>query len=183
MLGLSCVGAVIAAAYGIIHDQVTYSIAPEYFTRLKFEQFHYADFGLPARVFVAEIGALATWWIGFAGGWFMARVIVPRQLPLPPLRYALRGFLIMLGCAFVAGVSGFAYGLSYKITTGSSGLAAAASELGVRDIPAFVRVAYIHNAGYLGGLAGLIVALLVLRHQVRADELGSLPTADTGAKE
>ena len=27
----------------------------------------------------------------------------------------------------------------------------------------FVRVAYIHNAGYLGGLAGLVVAILYLR--------------------
>jgi len=61
MVGYSLVGAVMASVYGVMHDQFTYSISPEYFTRLKFLQFQYADFGLPARFFVAEIGFLATW--------------------------------------------------------------------------------------------------------------------------
>jgi hypothetical protein len=34
---------------------------------------------------------------------------------------------------------------------------------GVVDVPGFVRVAYIHNASYLGGLIGLIVAVVHLR--------------------
>jgi hypothetical protein len=34
---------------------------------------------------------------------------------------------------------------------------------GVRDLPAFVNVAYIHNAGYLGALVGLIAALGYLK--------------------
>ena len=32
---------------------------------------------------------------------------------------------------------------------------------GIVDVPSFVRVACIHNASYLGGLAGLVVALVV----------------------
>ena len=60
MLGYALLGSLLAGVYGIIHDQITYSISPEYFTRLKFSQFHYADFGFPPRVFVAEIGFLAT---------------------------------------------------------------------------------------------------------------------------
>ena len=38
-----------------------------------------------------------------------------------------------------------------------------ASRLGVVDLPGFVRVADIHNASYLGGLIGLIAAILYLR--------------------
>jgi hypothetical protein len=34
------------------------------------------------------------------------------------------------------------------------------SRYGVEDLPSFARVAYIHNATYLGGLVGLIVALV-----------------------
>jgi hypothetical protein len=37
------------------------------------------------------------------------------------------------------------------------------SQLEVTDTWSFVRVAYIHNAGYLGGLIGLILALVMLR--------------------
>ena len=56
MLGYAGLGAVLAGLYGILHDEITYTISPEYFTRLKFYQFDYADFGLPPRVLVAEIG-------------------------------------------------------------------------------------------------------------------------------
>ena len=38
----------------------------------------------------------------------------------------------------------------------------------ISDTWSFVRVAYIHNAGYLGGLVGLIVALVVI-HPSRND--------------
>ena len=77
MLGYAVLGELLAGCYGIFHDQVTYSISEEYFTRFKFLQFSYADFGLPPRVFVAEIGFLATWWVGFVAAWFIARITVP----------------------------------------------------------------------------------------------------------
>ena len=38
-----------------------------------------------------------------------------------------------------------------------------ASLLQVSDVRSFVCVAYIHNAGYLGGLTGLVIALLILK--------------------
>ena len=56
MLRYAVVGAILAGVYGALHDEVTYSISSEYFTRLKFSQFHYANCGLPERLFVAEIG-------------------------------------------------------------------------------------------------------------------------------
>ena len=36
-------------------------------------------------------------------------------------------------------------------------------EFDISDKWAFVRVAYIHNAGYFGGLTGLIVAMIAIR--------------------
>ena len=59
MCGVALIGAVIAGVYGVLHDQITYAISPEYFTHMKFKQFHYADVGLGDRVFVATIGFLA----------------------------------------------------------------------------------------------------------------------------
>jgi predicted ribosomally synthesized peptide with SipW-like signal peptide len=32
MLAIAFVGALVAGTYGVFHDQVTYSISPEYFT-------------------------------------------------------------------------------------------------------------------------------------------------------
>ena len=77
MLGIAVAGALIAGTYGALHDQVTYSLSEAYFTKLKFHQFHYANFGLPARGFVAVVGFLATWWVGVAAGWVLGRIAVP----------------------------------------------------------------------------------------------------------
>ena len=165
MLGYAVVGALIAGFYGVLHDQITYSISSEYFTRLKFLQFHYADFGLPARVFVAEIGFLATWWVGLIAGWFLARVAVP-VLPVENARSGvLRGFGIIFAAGFMAALVGFLLGLRLGPDSDLSNWQGFTTSRGVVDLPDFVRVAYIHNASYLGGLIGLIVALLHLRRQ------------------
>ncbi len=111
MLGYSVLGALLAGVYGIVHDQITYSISPEYFTRLKFQQFHWADFGFPRRVFVGEIGFLATWWVGFIAAWFLARITVPAFPPREAFRYTLRGFLIVFGFALAASAAGYLLGL------------------------------------------------------------------------
>src|SRR5262245_10419078 len=159
MLGYAVMGAFVAGLYGVLHDQLTYSISPEYFTRLKFSQFHYADFGLPPRMFVAEIGFLATWWVGLIAGWFLARVAVP-ALPQTEARAALlRAFAVVLACGFAAAMVGFIWGLRLDPNSDLSAWQGFVVGRGVVDLPNFVRVAYIHNASYLGGLLGLVIAL------------------------
>lgn len=165
MLGYAAAGAVLAGLYGAVHDQVTYSISPEYFTRLKFMQFHYADFGLPVRVFVAEIGFLATWWVGFIAGWFIARISVPGCSRAEASQCCARGFLVVIAFGIGAAVVGYLLGLLHG--PDYSGWERMASRLGVLDLPRFVRVAYIHNASYLGGLVGLVTAIIYLRKRRR----------------
>ena len=165
MFGYALLGAFIAGLYGMLHDQITYSISPEYFTRLKFLQFHYADFGLPRRLFVSEIGFLATWWVGLIAGWFLSRVAVP-AFPGKKARAALlRGLAIMLAGAFSAALVGFFLGRRLGPDSDLSAWEGFVTTHGVVDLPSFVRVAYIHNASYLGGLVGFIVALLHIRRQ------------------
>ena len=161
MLRYAMLGALLAGLYGVLHDQITYSISHEYFTRLKFSQFHYAEFGLPPRVFVAEIGFLATWWVGFIAAWFIARITVPAFPPPRRFLHTIQGVLIILACALASSGAGYILGLLHG--SDYSAWEAFASRLGVVDLPGFVRVAYIHNAGYLGGLVGLIVAIVYLR--------------------
>jgi len=170
MLGYAALGALVAGLYGVVHDEITYSISPEYFTRLKFLQFHYADFGFSPRVFVAEIGFLATWWVGFIVGWFLARVAVPSFPPAKVRLHCFGGFAIIVACAFAASVMGSGLGLLRGPTADLSAWQGFVSANGVVDLPRFVRVAYIHNASYLGGLIGLVVALIRLRRLKRPGE-------------
>lgn len=84
---VAAIGAVVGGLYGIVHDQVTYSISEEYFTRNKFHQFAYArpSFDSP-RWFAGIIGFLATWWVGALVAWVLVRVSISRegQLASPP---------------------------------------------------------------------------------------------------
>jgi hypothetical protein len=161
MLGYAVVGSLLAGCYGILHDQVTYSISNEYFTHLKFPQFHYANLGLSHRVFVGEIGFLATWWVGFFGAWFIARIIVPAFPRTVAFRHSLRGFLIVLAFALASSIGGYVLGIVHG--SDYSAWENLTSTLGIVDLPGFVRVAYIHNASYLGGAVGLIAAIIHLK--------------------
>jgi hypothetical protein len=166
MLGISVLGALVAGTYGSIHDQVTFSLSPEYFTKLKCVQFRYADLGFPMRVFVGEIGFLATWWVGFVSGWFLARLTIPRRPPVEAFRRSLAGMLWVVGGALAGGMVGYLLGIRQGMDP--AGWADIGMELGIEDLRAFVRVAYIHNAGYLGGLIGLVLSLVWTGRSMRA---------------
>jgi hypothetical protein len=49
MAKMAVAGALVSGCYGMIHDQLTYAISPEYFTHFKFDQFRAADFGMHDR--------------------------------------------------------------------------------------------------------------------------------------
>ncbi len=124
---------------------------------------------MPPRVFVAEIGFLATCWVGFFAAWFIARLAVPALPPRAALRHVVRAMLIVPAAAFAAGVAGYALGLLHGPDYSSWADFAAAHQ--VEDVPSFVQVAYIHNAGYLGALIGLTLAIVYVRRVVRIERL------------
>lgn len=167
---VALIGGLIGGVYGIAHDQITYAIAPEYFTKLKFHQFHYADFGLGNRVFASTIGFLATWWVGLIAAWLLARRLIPHQTRETAYRQIRNGIL----CVFLFGLSfgllGYAYGLWRGPTADYSYWDWAFQKYDVTDNWSFVRVAYIHNAGYLGGIIGLVVALSTIRPNPTTNE-------------
>jgi hypothetical protein len=178
LLGLAAAGAGVAGIYGAAHDEITYAISEEYFTRVKFEQFHFADLGLPPRVFVAEIGFLASWWAGFFAGWFLARVAVPRHAPAVAARYTFRGGVMVLLGAVAGGITGGALGVLRGLSESLGGWRAIAAEYQIEQLDRFITAAYIHNGSYLGCLVGLVAAL------VYVTRLGRLPQcAREGQKE
>ncbi len=165
ILALAAQGALIAGLYGIAHDQITYTISPEYYTEFKFEQFRYADLGWPLRWHVAEIGFLATWWVGLFSGWFLARSGV-RRFPREQLAFRVRRAFV---CVFLSALlSGAVAGLVGYFTLHGKTLEAWNGWAAVRDLRRFAIVGYIHDGGYLGGLIGLVLGVLYLRRAAPA---------------
>lgn len=163
MIGISLLGALLAGIYGAVHDQISYSISPEYFTKLKFHQFSYADFGLHPRIFAAEVGFLASFWVGMIVAWFLTRIGLT-QIPQPECRTVIvRAFLIVFASAFVLGTCGALAGAARAKSGDLSGWQTWERTLQLADLPNFVVVAYLHNGSYLGGLLGFIAAAIYVR--------------------
>jgi hypothetical protein len=152
---LSLGGALVAGGFGIILDQITYTISPEYFTRMKFDQFQAADFGFPLRVFVAEIGFLATWWVGLIGVWFLARVAL-RKFESPEEKVAAT-MLTILGTTLALATLGYLIGP--HLLGNRPGWSESLISLGVTDSVSFNRVAGIHLGSYLGAFVGWLMTM------------------------
>ena len=169
-------GAVIAGCYGVLHDQITFSIGPEYFYNLKFHQFAYANPGLGDRVFAGCIGFLATWWVGAIVGWVLARRFIPNRSRTEAFRLIRTGFAVVFISGFTAGLAGFLYGTYRGPDADYSHWQNAFRVFGITDHWAFVRVAYIHNASYSGGLIGLLIAMFTIsRRHSGSDILAEEP--------
>ena len=57
-------GALVGGLYGALHDQLSYTLCPDFFTRFKFIQF-WIHWGYESpRLGAAWVGFRATWWLG-----------------------------------------------------------------------------------------------------------------------
>jgi hypothetical protein len=173
LLAVTLAGALIAGGYGVLHDQITFSIGPEYFRNFKFDKFSWADLGLGERIFVSCIGFLATWWVGAIGGWILAR----RILWTCPKRTAYRrigaGFSLVFAAAALAGLLGYLYGLWRGPNADYSAWQPTLQHYRVSDVWSFMRVGYIHNAGYIGALVGLLLTYIAVRPGTLRKENGA----------
>ncbi len=64
---LFAIACLFAGIYGAVHNQISYSVAPEYFTQFKFHQFRIGE-SIHDRVGAAIVGWNAAWWMGVVIG-------------------------------------------------------------------------------------------------------------------
>ena len=152
--------------YGVAHDQLTYGISPEYFTEFKFHQFDYLNFNGSDRLFVSLIGFIAVGAVGRFIGWLLARIRFYSDDLSTASRDVLLGFSLvfvfsLLGF-FLGGILGYLRAFNFPLQ-GFMGWEKILSGLYLQK---FVVVGYIHTAGYIGGLIGLIIAAKLLKNKV-----------------
>jgi hypothetical protein len=151
-------GCLVAGTYGALHDQISYTVSPDYFHAFKFDQFGIPD-GLRGRVGAAVVGWQASWWMGLVIGVPVLLV----GLVLPNWRaYATRclvAFAVVAGTALAVGLGALAWA-SFTIT--ESSLPGYWYPEGVADKVAFARAGTMHNFSYLGGFIGIVTGSLYL---------------------
>jgi hypothetical protein len=154
------IGAAVVAAglFGALHNQISYSVSAEYFTKFKFLQFQLLDASVPERLRAAEVGFLASWWMGLLLGPIVGIVGFAHRTPTSMQRGLMLSLPVILGCVALAAVVGLVVG--YVSTSGP------ALELdagwfvppGLGNPRAFVCAGYMHNASYIGAVAAVPVA-------------------------
>ena len=149
------ISVLIAGIYGIVHDQITYSISAEYYTLFKFEQFGINEWGISdIRTKAGIIGFLATWWVGLFLGIIYA-IISLFLNSTKVLKVSVKSIFLNIGVAIVFGITGFIYG---NLFLKPENLNCYIPEQ-TKNVQDFVNVGSIHNFGYFGGVIGLIVGI------------------------
>lgn len=146
---------IIAGFYGIIHDQITFSISNEYFTKFKFDQFGVGD-AVPYRLGVSYVGWMATWWMGIPLGIILGLtglIHIDWKIMFKAYYKSLPSIIIV---ALLTGFCGLVYGKLFLID----------KDL-IWFIPdnlinrkQFIMVGSMHNFSYIGGLTGLITGII-----------------------
>ncbi len=170
-IGIALFGALLAGLYGSIHDQISFTISREYFTVIKFRQFGYANFGLPERLFVAEIGFLASWWVGLIAGWLLARMGLSELTMQCGWRYVARAF----GIVTVVGIASGCVAVLLGMRDAAGDLDAWEGwreRIGDEGIKGFIVVFYLHWGSYLGAILGAALALIYVRRSRRRLSIG-----------
>lgn len=158
----------IGGLYGILHDQITFTISPEYYTKFKFYQFGLAPTEqewVPnnIRAYIAFVGFLATWWVGIIIGTTLGLIGLIHQNSRIRIRITLRAIGITLVTAIIFGTIGYIYGRLFidevRITELLPNI------IHKKD---FFTVGSIHNLSYLGGLIGLVLGIIYsIRKRIR----------------
>ncbi|WP_185147032.1 hypothetical protein [Pseudochryseolinea flava] len=153
----------LGGVYGVVHDQLTYTVSHEYYTKFKFHQFALVNDGahdIPpnARVLVSIVGFLATWWMGTFIGIILGAIALIFPTWQEMARVAIKAFSLTMVVAFVTGIVGLAYGYFVLGTQSPSAFEHWYLPNNLDDFRSFIAVGSMHNFSYLGGVLGLMVA-------------------------
>lgn len=147
----------LAGGYGAIHDQLSYTLSPDYFHAFKFQQFairpqHWNRLG------VAVVGWRATWWMGVLAGVPILVIGMVTGDWRKYVRRTLMAYLVAIATAAAVGLAAMAVGSS-RITEASLGRFGFPPGV---DRVAFARVGFMHKWSYMGGGIGCLAACVYL---------------------
>ena len=163
MLKISLLGAVFAGVYGVLHNQITFTISNEYFLKIKYLQFDYLNFGGSDRVRISIIGFFAACWAGLLSGWFLSRWFLPHGSLAKASRKIFLSSIIVFATSLVSATVGGAYIFFRRESIDYSNWNQLINYYNIEGKSAFINVAYIHNGSYLGVLFGMLIAIALVK--------------------
>src|SRR5947209_7401592 len=103
-----CAACLIAGLYGALHDQISFTVSPDYYYHFKFHRFRIPE-NLQGRIGAGIVGWYATWWMGLIVG--VPILLVGLVLPdwRAYVRHTLIAFTVAAGTAFAVGFGALIY--------------------------------------------------------------------------
>lgn len=169
---------ILGGIYGVVHDQITFSISNEYYTKFKFIQFELEYWGLGQNIGTSKtpeimldsprlgaciVGALSTWWVGLIIGIILGLVGLSHRNGNKMLKVTIQAIALTISIALLTGLLGLLYG---KICIVESHLNWFLPD-NVVNRKDFLTVGSVHNFSYLGGLLGLTGGIILSVKQKR----------------
>lgn len=174
-VGLTLLACLLAGLYGAAHNQISYTVSPEYFTRFKFAQFRIPS-GTPERLGAAIVG----WRAAYRMGTLVALFTVTPALLAPGVRgmtiAALRGMAIATGVTLAVGLLALAVAFVVIDETNVGDVRRFGDRIG--DAVPFWRAGAMHNFSYLGGALGSLVGCVATVRSARRLSRSASPEDD-----
>ena len=165
------VAPILGGVYGLIHDQLTYTVSTEYYTKFKFIQFGLENWGLGQNIGTEKlpeikllnprfgagiVGILATWWVGLFIGVILGFVGLIHKNGKEMFKSTMKAFILTTGIALLTGTIGLGYGKLFL----TENLPNWYLPGNLINIDNFIMVGSMHNFSYLGGFIGLIFGVI-----------------------
>ena len=163
-LALMILATLAAGVFGMLHNQLSYSVGPDYFHKFKFAQFNIPETTTP-RLGAAQVGWSASWWTGP----ILALPVMLYGLMRAPSTTALwAGGIAAIGTViFMATLAAMA-GLTLGIAALSLDLPLPFTVPEGLNPEHFTRAGAMHDATYLGGAIGALLAFWPMTRATRA---------------
>lgn len=161
---VALIASAIAGIYGVINDQITFTISQEYYTKFKFVQFNLLNeadiekIEYP-RIFVAIVGFLATWWFGLILGFVLGLFNLFQKTWKNVIKVSFKAILLAVFVAFIVGIMGLIFGFVFLSNEPQSNFRDWFIPENLDNFKNFIAVGSMHNFSYAGGILGLIVAI------------------------
>lgn len=149
-----------AGTYGILIDQLTYTVSPEYYTQYKFPLYQLSTFEFGGeRMSAVVIGFWATWWTGLIIGVGLGLTGFIFEERRERRRNLVVAVAIVLVTTIVMGFAGYLYGLVVEVDE------LVEHRMLIRNLSdpvSFVVVGSIHHYSYVGAFLGLFLGISYL---------------------
>ena len=156
-ISLVLIAILLAGLYDAVHNQISYTVSPEYFTKFKFGQFGLDGLNLPDRLRASIVGFLASWWMGIPIGFLVGVVGFIHQRHRRMFKVSLWSFGVVIAFTLLFGLCGLLYGYFETRTINLANYQGWFIPDDVKDLRRFLCAGYMHNSSYLGGTLAILV--------------------------